>query len=102
MTFPSIRIEGAILSGELLSRLDSADYRGQKAADFGFDSPSRLKEEIVRSWTDAHAFWKAFQRRVETLKEGATGATETRNQWVIPLLGLLGYPLPWANSPSLA
>jgi hypothetical protein len=91
MTFPSIRIEGAILSGELLSRLDSADYRGQKAADFGFDSPSRLKEEIVRAWTDAHAFWKAFQRRVETLKEGATGATETRNQWAIPLLGLLGY-----------
>jgi hypothetical protein len=91
MTFPSIRIEGAILSGELLSRLDSADYRGQKAADFGFNSPSRLKEEIVRAWTDAHAFWKAFQRRVETLKEGATGATETRNQWVIPLLGLLGY-----------
>jgi hypothetical protein len=91
MTFPSIRIEGAILSGELLSRLDSADFCGQKAADFGFDSPSRLKEEIVRAWTDAHAFWKAFQRRVETLKEGATGATETRNQWVIPLLGLLGY-----------
>ena len=77
MSFPSIRIEGAILSGELLSRLDSSDFRGQKAADFGFDSPSRLKEEIVRAWTDAHAFWKAFQRRIETLKDGTSGLEST-------------------------
>jgi hypothetical protein len=91
MSFPSIRIEGAILSGELLSRLDASDFPGQRPVDFGCDSASRLKDEIVRAWTDAHAFWKAFQRRLDALKDTATGATETRNQWLIPLLGLLGY-----------
>ena len=91
MTFPGIRIEGAILSGELLARLDSAEFTGQRPTAFGFDSAARLKDEIIRAWTDAHAFWKAFQRRLESLKSGATGATETRNQWTIPLLGLLGY-----------
>ena len=46
MTFPSIRIEGAILSGDLLAKLDKGDFVGQRPADFGFDSQPKLKEEI--------------------------------------------------------
>jgi hypothetical protein len=91
MTFPSIRIEGSILSGELLAKLDKTDCPGQRPADFGFDSPTRLKEEIVRAWTAAQAFYAAFQHKLETVKEGTPATSETRNQWIIPLLGLLGY-----------
>src|SRR5713101_3243412 len=90
MTFPSIRIEGTILSGELLVKLDSADSLGQRPADFGFGSQAKLKDEIVRSWTAAQAFYKAFQHKLEGMKEGTAATSETRNQWIIPLLGLLG------------
>lgn len=91
MTFPSIRIEGAILSGELLGKLDKGDFVGQRPADFGFDSQAKLKEEIVRAWTAAQAFYTAFQHKLESVREGAAATSETRNQWVIPLLSLLGY-----------
>lgn len=91
MIFPSIRIEGSILSGELLAKLDSADTRGQRPADFGFDSQGKLKDEIVRAWTAGQAFYKAFQHKLEGVKEGNAATSETRNQWIIPLLGLLGY-----------
>lgn len=91
MTFPSIRIEGATLSGELLAKLDSADTLGQRPADFGFDSQGKLKDEIVRAWTAGQAFYKAFQHKLESVKEGAAATSETRGQWMIPLLGLLGY-----------
>jgi len=91
MTFPSIRIEGSILSGELLAKLDSPDTRGQRPADFGFDSQGKLKDEIVRAWAAGQAFYKAFQHKLEGVKEGTAATSETRNQWVIPLLGLFGY-----------
>lgn len=91
MTFPSIRIEGSILSGELLAKLDSADTRGQRPADFGFDSQGKLKDEIVRAWASGQAFYKAFQHKLESVKEGTAATSETRGQWMIPLLGLLGY-----------
>jgi hypothetical protein len=91
MTFPSIRIEGAILSGDLLAKLDKGDFVGQRPADFGFDSQPKLKEEIVRAWTAAQAFYTAFQHKFEGLKETVTGTSETRNQWIIPFLGLLSY-----------
>ena len=91
MSFPSIRIEGAILSGDLLTKLDKGDFTGQRPADFGFDSQPKLKEEIVRAWTAAQAFYVAFQHKLEGVKEGNAATSETRNQWMIPLLGLLGY-----------
>lgn len=91
MSFPSIRIEGAILSGDLLAKLDKGDFTGQRPAEFGFDSQPKLKEEIVRAWTAAQAFYVAFQHKLEGVKEGNTATSETRNQWMIPLLGLLGY-----------
>lgn len=91
MNSPSIRIEGSILSGELLAKLDSVDTRGQRPADFGFDSQSKLKDEIVRAWAAGQAFYKAFQHKLEGVKEGNAATSETRNQWIIPLLGLLGY-----------
>jgi hypothetical protein len=91
MSFPSVRIEGAILSGDLLTKLDKGDFTGQRPADFGFDSQPKLKEEIVRAWTAAQAFYVAFQHKLESVKEGNAATSETRNQWIIPLLGLLGF-----------
>ncbi len=93
MNYPSVRIEGAILSPDLLEHLE--DRPGQKPADFGLDPTSKVKDEIARAWADAQDYWRIFQRKLETLKADSPATTETRQQWVGPLLGLLGYQLEY-------
>ncbi|MCQ3923388.1 MAG: restriction endonuclease [Rhodocyclaceae bacterium] len=93
MIYPSIRIEGAILSPDILDRLD--DAAGQRPADFGLDTGSKVKDEIARAWADAQDYWRIFQRKLETLRPESPATTETRQQWVTPLLGLLGYQLDY-------
>ena len=61
MNYPSIRVEGAILSSDLLDRLD--DAKGQGPADFGLDPASKVKDEIARAWADAQDYWRIFQRK---------------------------------------
>ncbi len=95
MNYPSIRIEGAILSPDILERLE--DAAGQQAADFGFDRNARVKDEIARAWADAQDYWRIFQRKLETLRPDSAATTETRQQWVVPLLGLLGYQLEYQS-----
>src|SRR5437762_25287 len=92
MTYPSIRIEGAILSPDILDRLE--DLPGQRPGDFGFDASAKVKDEIARAWADAQDYWRIFQRKIETLKPDSPATTETRQQWVVPLLGLLGTLTP--------
>jgi len=93
MTYPSIRIEGAILSPDILERLDDAP--GQRPADFGLDGSSKVKDEIAGAWADAQDYWRIFQRKLDTLKPEAPATTETRNLWITPFLGLLGYQLEY-------
>jgi hypothetical protein len=93
MNYPSIRIEGAIFSPDLLDRLE--DLPGQRPADFGLDGGVRVKDEIARAWADAQDYWRIFQRRLAGLRPDASAATETRQQWIVPLLGLLGYQLDY-------
>ena len=96
MNYPSIRIEGAILSPDIIDRLE--DLPGQKPADFGLDSGTKVKDEIARAWADAQDYWRIFQRKLDTLKPEATGTTETRNLWIVPLLGLLKYDLEFQKA----
>jgi type I restriction-modification system DNA methylase subunit len=94
MNYPSIRIEGAILSPDILDGLYD-DTGGQRPADFGLDSGSKVKDEIARAWADAQDYWRIFQRKLDTLKADSPATTETRNLWMVPLLGLLGYQLEY-------
>jgi hypothetical protein len=91
MTFPSIRLEGAILSADLLDSIERGDKNGQKARDFGLDPTDKVKDEIASAWATAKALWTAYQSKLSNLREGAAGTTETRNLFVIPLLTVLGY-----------
>ena len=91
MTFPSIRLEGAILSADLLDSIERGDKNGQKARDFGLDPTDKVKDEIASAWATAKALWTAYQSKLSNLREGAAGTTETRNLFVIPLLTILGY-----------
>jgi hypothetical protein len=91
MIYPSIRVEGAILSPDILDRLD--DLAGQRSADFGLEGTAKVKDEIARAWADAQDYWRIFQRKLESVRADSPATTETRQQWVLPLLGLLGYQL---------
>lgn len=91
MNYPSVRIEGAILSPDILDRIE--ELPGQKPADFGLDSSIKVKDEIVRAWADAQDYWRIFQRKLDTLKPDLPATSETRQQWVVPLLALLGYQI---------
>lgn len=103
MNYPSIRIEGAILSPDLIAGLEEA--AGQRSVDFGFEPATKVKDEIARAWADAQDYWRIFQRKVATLKPGPSGpptaTTETRNLWVAPLLQLLGYQIDRARTVTL-
>lgn len=93
MNYPSIRIEGAIISPELFDRLD--ELSGQKPSDFGLSGSITVKDEIARAWADAQDYWRIFRRKLDTLPENSFATTETRNLWISPLLSLLGYQLEY-------
>jgi hypothetical protein len=93
VNYPSIHIEGAIFSPDILDRLEDAP--NQRPADFGLDSSIKVKDEIARAWADAQDYWRIFQRKLETLNPDSLATTETRNLWIVPLLGLLGYQLEY-------
>ena len=93
MNYPSVRIEGAILSPDILGQIE--DMPGQRAAEFALNSGAKVKDEIARAWADAQAYWRVFQRKLEAAKEGSNATSETRNLWMVPFLGLLRYEIEY-------
>ena len=91
MTFPSIRLEGNILTPDLLDAISRDDKHSQKPADFGLDPSSKVKDEIASTWASAKALWSGYQAKIAALREGQTGVSETRNLFIFPLLALLDY-----------
>jgi len=97
MNYPSIHVEGAILSPDIFGQIET--LHGQKSSDFGLDRNTKVKDEIALSWADAQNYWRTFQRKLEKSKGNAT--TETRNQWIVPLMGLLGYDLEYQSQGTI-
>ena len=91
MKYTTIRIEGAILSADILDKIEQGEIGGQLARDFGFSAKIKVKDEIARAWADAQDLWRIFKRQKERVAEQEYGTTETRRYWIIPLLGLFGY-----------
>ena len=92
-SFPSVRIEGGLLGPDLLEQLVDGDLPGQRPADFGLNGRRSLTAELAAAFADARAYWSAFGHRLERLQEDDLATTATRDAWVVPLLGLLGYEL---------
>jgi hypothetical protein len=94
MTFPSIEIQGSIISSDLLGKIRGEQAQHQQGKDFvpGY-TDARLKDEISLAWQEAKGQWTIFKSKLARLKEGETGTSETRNFWMVPLLTNLGYNL---------
>jgi hypothetical protein len=89
MKTTAIRIEGGILTPDILEEIQQKN--GQQAVDFGLKASESVKDEIARTWADALDYWRIFQRKLESLNLNNPATSETRNQLIVPLLGLLGY-----------
>jgi len=91
MNLNTIKSEGSLIPADLLDSIYAGEPKGQKAGDFGLNGKVRLIDEIASCWSDAKAYWEAFQHGLDRLKEGESGATVTREQWILPLLRTLGF-----------
>jgi hypothetical protein len=95
--FPCLNIEGGLFAADLIDQIGDGTVQGQKPADFKLSPRTYLTDEIAAVWTDARSFWTAFQHRLERLPQEDTGTSITRDQWMIPLLSLLGYELIYTS-----
>ncbi|MEI2823862.1 MAG: DNA methyltransferase [Chitinophagaceae bacterium] len=94
MNFPSIDIQGSILSTDLLGKIRSEQANFQQGKDFNPDlTNAKLKDEISLAWQEAKGQWTIYKSKLTRLKDGETGTTETRNFWISPLLTNLNYNL---------
>lgn len=94
MNFPSIDIQGSILSNDLLAKIRSEQANFQQGKDFNSDlTNAKLKDEISLAWQEAKGQWTIYKSKLARLKESETGTTETRNFWISPLLTNLNYNL---------
>jgi len=91
--FSTLKLEGGLIGHDIIERIAAGEEGGQRPTDFGFDSRSRLSDEIAAAWSDARDLWHVFDRRLERLPEEDLATTVTRDQWIIPLLSSLGYEL---------
>jgi methylase of polypeptide subunit release factors len=99
MNFPSIEIQGNIISSEILSTIRTEQATYQQGRDFNPNfTNSKLKDEISFAWQEAKGQWIIFQSKIARLDPNKTGTTETRNFWMQPLLTNLGYNLSFSKS----
>ncbi|PSL02234.1 Eco57I restriction-modification methylase domain-containing protein [Cecembia rubra] len=101
MTFPSITIQGNIVSGEILDKLATEDIKYQNPADFGLGKNVKVRDEIGLAWASARGYWQAFKMRRERIAEEESGTSETRNFWMLPFLMTLGYEVDKSNAEVL-
>lgn len=82
---------GNLLVTDITKDLVSNDYLGQMPQDFDLGDKAKLADEIALVWGIAKAHWVAFQQALGRLDENDSATSLTREQWVLPLLRVLGY-----------
>lgn len=97
MTFPSITIQGNIVSSETLDKIAQEEVAFQRSVDFGFKKDIKVRDEVGLAYAIARGYWNSFKLKLERLQEKESATTETRNLWMIPFLTELGYTVEKAN-----
>ena len=90
----AVHTEGGLLPPDLLERVRSldADLPGLRPEEYGLAPGERLNDAIVRSWTRLNGLWQSFADRLDRAPETETTyESQTRKQWIAPLLQELGF-----------
>lgn len=89
MAWSTVTVEGGLFPSDLLDHIAEGQGDGQQPQDFGLER-GRLSDEIQSAFSDAQSYWDSYRRRIDRSAEDQhTGLT--RNAWMIPFFGLLGY-----------
>ncbi len=97
-TYTTYRSEGGLLPEDILVQLLESKEPDQRAKAFGFSAEAELEAELNRAWTEARSAWKSLQLSLHRVAGSDTGAT--RDQWLRPLLRVLGYELVYQNQAA--
>ncbi len=95
----SMTIEGGLLSADLPEHI--AELPGQRPSDFGLNPGRTLTDSVAGVFMTARAHWQLFQERLADARDDESATTITRQQWVIPLLGLLDYQLVFQRAAAV-
>ena len=99
MIYPSITIQGNIISGEILEKLDDPNFDHQSASAFGFEKGTNIRDNIGDAWAILRRQWETFKLKRAKLSPEKTGFAETRQFWIVPFFSELGYDIqPRAKS----
>lgn len=101
MSFPSVDLQGNVLSAEVLDLIARGEADGQKPAAYSLGTDTTVDRAVGEAWANARTYWKAFADKRGKLKEGDSGVTITRRNWITLLLGELGYELEAAEPEVL-
>lgn len=81
--FDSIKIEGGLLTSELLNKLRHYDLPGQSAADYSVEEGLKLNDELGRYWRIAKSRWEKFNELRQ--REDVEKHQLTVDEWLVPL-----------------
>ena len=101
MNFPSVNIQGNIISGDILEKVRGEEHKYQSSADFGFDRNTKVRDEVGLAWSSVRGLWQTFKIRKERIGENESGTSETRNFWMLPFFTTLGYDVEKSNAVNL-
>jgi hypothetical protein len=106
MSYLSVRLEGNILTDDILQSIGQGEAQYQTDKYFG-DASKDVQREIINSWSSIKSFYQQYKLQKERVGETGTGVSETRTFWINPLLHILGYqlvlsPAEYINDKSYA
>jgi hypothetical protein len=90
--FTAVRIEGGVLSPEILARIAAGDrdLPGITPGEYGVPT-GRLGDAVSRSWAYLQGLYPAYRDQLAALPASDRGTTLTRKKWLLPLFAELGY-----------
>ena len=96
--YPSLRLEGALLSPSLLDKARHLQLPAQQPGDYGIEKGLTLHDELGRYWRIARSRWEGFAEGIE--RRDIDPYRFTLDEWLLPLLEtILGYRIDAAGAP---
>jgi hypothetical protein len=91
--FPSLRVEGGILPGDLFTRLvDDDTLIGREPASYNLAPHESVREAASRAFEYLTGAWTAFAReRDKAIQQGRTLGALTRDRWLSTVFRALDY-----------